>query len=94
MFRLLFSLILLHSLSFGLAKAQNVSDNNQNTYDIHSEERACAHQWLLNHGLNSESVSLILTYEDEGFMVFEDSRNHCFCIVANKDVWSLLYGPV
>lgn len=95
MFRLLFSLILLHSLSICMAMAQNVSDNNnQNAYDIHSEERACAHQWLLDHGLNSESVSLILTYEDEGFLVFEDSRNHCFCIVANKDVWPLLYGPV
>ena len=87
--RLIFVLILLHSLSFGVAMAQHVPANNN-----HDEEIACAHQWLLEHGLNTKSLSLSLTYEDIGFLVFEDSRNHCFCVVANKEMWPLLYGPV
>ena len=92
---LLFGLILLHSLSFSMAMTKHELTNNiQDTKEKYDEERLCARKWLLEHGLNSESISLTLTYEDIGFLVFEDFRNHSFCIVANKEMWPLLYGPV
>jgi hypothetical protein len=53
-----------------------------------------AHQWLLDQGQHPDSLCLTMQIDDHGFWLFNDTRNHCFCIVAKKEVWPLVGNPV
>lgn len=60
----------------------------------YGEEMAVAHRWLLAHGQHPDSLCLSMTVADDGFFLFTDRRNGCFCLVAQKDVWPLVGEPV
>jgi hypothetical protein len=60
----------------------------------YGKEMSYAHNWLLMHGQHHDSLCLQMVIEDEGFWVFSDLQNKCFCMVANQDVWPLLDLPV
>ena len=70
-------------------KTINVLPNSR-----YGEEMSTAHRWLLAHGLHPDSLCLSLSVADDGFYLFTDRRNHCFCIVAQKEVWPLVGEPI
>ena len=70
-------------------KTINVLPNSR-----YGEEMSTAHRWLLAHGQHPDSLCLSLSVADDGFYLFTDRRNHCFCIVAQKEVWPLVGEPI
>lgn len=91
-------MILGHSSAMAKASHEVCADSVNAEVKEYAEEEECARQWLLKQfseqGVQNNNLSLVMKYKDEGFLYFEDSRNNCFCIVANKELWPLLYGPV
>ena len=60
----------------------------------YGKEMDYAHHWLINNGQHPDSISLEMICKDKGFYIFSDVRNKCFCIVAEKNIWQMLYTPV
>lgn len=60
----------------------------------YGKEMSVAHDWLVKHGQDPDSISLEKGTEDEDFLIFQDKDNQCFCVVAKKDVWPLVGIPV
>lgn len=60
----------------------------------YSKEIGLAQKWLVEHGQHPDSVNLKIGSDDTDFRIYEDTRNHCFCIVAKKELWHLLENPV
>ena len=63
-------------------------------HPLYGEEMTIAHEWLVNKGVDSDSLSLDYTASVGNFFFFSDLRNKCFCLVAKKDTWSYAGNPV
>ena len=60
----------------------------------YGEEMTVASKWLVSQGQHPDSLCLSMQINDHGFWLFNDAHNHCFCMVAKKDVWPLVGNPV
>lgn len=60
----------------------------------YGDEMTVAHEWLLKQGKPADSLCLSAVVSNDCFFVFEDLRNRCFCVVAKKELWSLVGEPV
>ena len=76
-------------LVFSDRKSVYVRPNNR--YGL---EMTTAHKWLVKEGHHPDSLCLTMEVEDNGFWLFVDRHNPCFCIIARQNVWSLLDKPV
>lgn len=60
----------------------------------YGEEMTYAYEWLVKQGKSVDSIALAVTMADTDFMVLEDQRNECFCMIARKSVWPIVGEPV
>lgn len=64
------------------------------TNPVYGAEMSLAVNHLRGVGQHEDSVCLKMAREEKHFLLFDDLRNKNFCIVAKKELWSLLKQPV
>lgn len=58
------------------------------------EEMTLAHKWLVDKGVDADSLSLNYTASVGNFFFFSDFYRGCYCLVAKKDTWNKTGDPV